>query len=142
MEVFLRDGFLDRYTGSRLIFPATLRMLSQLLPEEFPAHPNWKMSESHIVFWELFPTIDHIIPVSRGGKDEPSNWVCTSMLKNQAKSHWTLEELGWVLYEPGDLKDWDGLTQWFLDYVDIHKEVLDNAYLKRWNNAARAVKRI
>jgi hypothetical protein len=64
------------------------------------------------------------------------------MLKNQAKSHWTLEELGWVLYEPGDLKDWDGLTQWFLDYVDIHKEVLDNAYLKRWNNAARAVKRI
>jgi hypothetical protein len=40
MEVFLRDGFLDRYTGSRLIFPATLRMLSQLLPEEFPAHPH------------------------------------------------------------------------------------------------------
>jgi hypothetical protein len=44
MRVFLRDRFTDRYNGQRLIFPATLRLLSRLLPDEFPMHPSWKMS--------------------------------------------------------------------------------------------------
>jgi hypothetical protein len=49
MKVFLRDGFIDRYSGNRLVFPATLHILGQLLPDSFPMHPNWKMSESHIL---------------------------------------------------------------------------------------------
>src|SRR2546423_983591 len=47
-SVFQRDGFIDRYSGTQLVFPGVLRLLSRLLPTEFPAHPNWKMSESHI----------------------------------------------------------------------------------------------
>lgn len=66
MRVFVRDGFIDRCTGQRLVFAGTLRLLSQLMPEQFPAHKNWKMSESHVVFWELFPTIDHVVPAARG----------------------------------------------------------------------------
>src|SRR6476659_7172468 len=66
-SVFIRDGFLDRYSGAKLVFPGALRLLSRLMPEEFPAHPNWKMAVSHIVYWELFPTVDHIFPVARGG---------------------------------------------------------------------------
>lgn len=54
-RIFLRDGFVDRYSGERLVFPGTLRLLSKLMPTEFPAHPNWKVSESHLVYWELFP---------------------------------------------------------------------------------------
>ncbi|HZP93434.1 MAG TPA: hypothetical protein VFB20_11220 [Burkholderiales bacterium] len=101
LRIFFRDGFIDRYSGARLIFPGTLRLLSKLLPDEFPAHPNWKMSESHEIYWELFPTIDHVVPVARGGADAPENWVTTSMVRNAAKANWTLEELGWVLLEPG-----------------------------------------
>src|SRR4051794_28209679 len=41
-RVFVRDGFLDRYTGERLIPPPVLRILSQVLPQEFPSHPTGK----------------------------------------------------------------------------------------------------
>lgn len=51
------------------------------------------MSECHIVYWELFPTIDHIVPVARGGRNSEENWVSTSMLRNSAKFNGTLEEL-------------------------------------------------
>jgi hypothetical protein len=46
-RVFVRDGFLDRYTGERLIFPPVLRVLSIVLPDEFPYHPNWKTVVTH-----------------------------------------------------------------------------------------------
>lgn len=136
LRLFLRDGFIDRYSGSPLVLPATLRLLSKLLPDEFPAHPNWKMSESHIAFWEVFPTVDHVVPVARGGLDTEENWVTTSMLRNGAKSHWTLEELGWQLYPAGNVRDWDGLTSWFLLYIEHHPVFLEDAYLKRWHKAA------
>jgi hypothetical protein len=144
MQVFLRDGFVDRYTGQRLVFPGALRILSATLPEEFPAHPNWKMDESHMVYWELFPTIDHVVPVARGGVDLEPNWVTTSMPTNASKSCWTLEELGWSLRPPGDLAAWDGLTRWAIGFAAARPAQLDNdAYVKRWHNAAvRALREI
>ena len=57
LRLFYRDGFVDRYSGTRLINPGALRLLSVLLPEDFPADPNWAMSRSHFAFWELFPTV-------------------------------------------------------------------------------------
>ena len=80
--------------GKRLVFPGTLRLLSHLLPEEIPYHPNWKYSECHSLYWHLYPTVDHVVPIARGGLDTTGNLVCTSMLRNGAKSHSTLEELG------------------------------------------------
>ena len=55
------------------------------------------MSEGHMAYWELFPTIDHILPVARGGLDSEENLVCCSMLTNSIKSNWTLEQLQWQL---------------------------------------------
>jgi hypothetical protein len=136
VRIFLRDGYVDRYTGERLIFPGALRLISQLLPSEFPIHPNWKMSECHMAYWELIPTIDHLIPIARGGLDEESNWITTSMLRNSAKAQWTLEELGWSVFPPGDLHVWDGLSRWFLDYLRIHPLLLKEANLKRWHAVA------
>ncbi len=139
-RLFVRDGFVDRYSGSRLVFPATLRLLSKLLPEEFPAHPNWKMSESHIAFWELFPTVDHVVPIARGGADTQENWVTASMLRNNAKSNWTMEELGWELFPPGDVRNWDGLLSWFLRYVENYPSLLADTYLKRWHRASLSIR--
>jgi len=103
-KIFTRDGFIDRYRGTRLVFPPTLRVLSHYLPLDFPYHKNGKMTEGHLAYWELFPTIDHVKPVARGGADSEDNWVCCSMLTNSIKSNWTLEQLQWELLPPGDVK--------------------------------------
>ena len=138
MQVFARDGFIDRYSGRRLIFPGTLRLVSMLLPREFPFHKNWKTDSCHFAFYELFPTIDHLIPVSRGGADSEDNRVTTSMIRNAAKSNFTIQELGWSLLPAGDLDEWDGLTRWFLQQVTIRKE-LREGYFRTWSDAAKKV---
>lgn len=116
-RVFICDGFLDRYVGERLVFPAVRRMLSHALPERFPYHPNWKTQVTHPAYWEIGATIDHLVPVTRGGSDEPSNWVTTSMARNSAKMNWTVTELGSELRPPGDFRQWDGLLGWCLQYA-------------------------
>jgi hypothetical protein len=136
LRIFLRDGFIDRYSGQRLVFPGVLRLLSLLLPDEIPYHPNWKTTECHLLFWHLSPTVDHVVPVARGGVDCADNWVCTSMLRNATKGHWTLEELGWNLLPPGDSAIWDGMLRWYLEYVQAHEQVLSHAFLRRWYRAA------
>jgi len=124
-RVFVRDGFLDRYTGHRLLFPPVLRMLSHALPgRSCPYHPNWKASETHPAYWELGATIDHLIPVSLGGPDEPANWVTTSMARNNAKMNSALSDLGWTLQAPGAFSQWDGMLRWCLRYAGGHPESL------------------
>ena len=119
----------------KLVFPAVLRILSKELPEEFPFHPNWKMSECHPAYWQLFPAIDHVVPVARGGADSESNWICTSQLRNSAKANWLLEELGWELKPPGNPDNWDGLTGWFVKYREEHPEMLEDRYIATWSVA-------
>ena len=107
LTAFVRDGFIDRYCGARLVCVAALRLISKRLPDQFPFQTNWRTDACHFAFWELVPTLDHILPVSRGGTDDESNWATTSMLRNSAKANFTLDELGWSLCPPGDMKDWD-----------------------------------
>ena len=38
--IFVRDGFIDRYSGTQLIFPGAIRLLSRLLPAEFRFIPT------------------------------------------------------------------------------------------------------
>ena len=136
-EVFLRDGFIDRYSGEKLVYPPVLKILSNLFPKDFPYQKHWKMSETHIAWWELIPTVDHVEPVAREGPDEKENWVCTSQLLNSAKSNWTLEKLGWKKLKHVD-SNWDGMMAWFLEYVSKHEHVLkDDPYIAKWYNAAK-----
>jgi 5-methylcytosine-specific restriction endonuclease McrA len=134
-KIFLRDNFIDRYSGQKLLFPGIFRILKLDLPDVFPAHPNWKMTETHLIYWELFPTIDHIYPIARGGMDKEENWITTSMLKNSAKSNWTLEEIGWTIKELSELEKWDGLSNIFLELVKKNSSLLADAYIKKWHKA-------
>jgi hypothetical protein len=136
--LFLRDGYVDRYNGERLVFPGTLKVLSEIMPEVFPAHPNWKLTESHIGFWTLFPTIDHVVPVARGGDDDADNWATTSMATNMQKSSSTLEELGWQLHPGGDCEQWDGLTGRFFELADLYPQAVSTKYIQNWATGARA----
>lgn len=71
-------------------------------------------------------------PTDFAGRDPRT----TSMLRNSAKAHWTLQELGWTLQPPGSAEAWDGLTRWFVDYTEAHPELAREGYLKRWRRAA------
>lgn len=131
-EQFVRDGFIDRYTGEKLVNPGLLKVLSYYMPDAFPYQSHWKMEECHSAYWELVPTIDHIIPIAIGGEDNPSNYATTSMLHNSVKSNWTLEQLNWKLYPAGDINEYDGLTDLFVRLTENDLELFDDPYIKRW----------
>jgi 5-methylcytosine-specific restriction endonuclease McrA len=136
-RVFIRDGFIDRYSGNRLVFPPVLRMLSHALPDVFPYHPNWKTQASHPAYWELSATIDHLNPVAKEGPDNPDNWITTSMARNSAKKKWSLEELGWKLLDPGKFEEWDGLLNWCMQYWRDNPEIEVDSGLGSWLKAGK-----
>lgn len=137
MNQFISDGFIDRYTGKKLLNPGILKIISYYFPEEFPYHAHWKMSQTHIAYWELIPTIDHIYPIAKGGKDDEKNWVTTSMKNNSIKSNYTIDDINWNLYPKGNISDWDGLTSVFLKLVENDNELLKDAYIKVWYKASK-----
>lgn len=132
MEQFKKDGFIDRYSGQKLLNPGLLKVLSHYMPDVFPYHAHWKMEECHNAYWEFVPTVDHIYPVALGGADSEENWATTSMLHNSIKSNWTLKQLNWLLHTPGKYEDWDGLTALFVKLVEADSSLLKDAYIKKW----------
>ncbi|MDO4615928.1 MAG: HNH endonuclease [Lachnospiraceae bacterium] len=139
LEQFCRDGFIDRYSGNKLIHPGILRVFSEKMPKEFPYQAHWKTDECHIAYWEYQPTIDHIYPISLGGADAPENWASTSMINNTAKGNFTLEQLGWTLKPAGDMNDWDGLSGKFLELVEADTSLLGIRKIKEWYIATKRI---
>lgn len=137
MEQFKKDGFIDRYSGQKLLNPGLLKVLSYYMPNDFPYHAHWKMEECHNAYWEFVPTVDHIYPVVLGGPDSEENWATTSMLHNSIKSNWTLEQLNWQLHEAGKFEDWDGLTALFVKLVEEDSSLLEDAHIKKWYRLSR-----
>ena len=135
LKIYLNDGFIDRYTGKKLLFPNVLRIISIELGKSFPFQKNWKMADCHIAFWEYFPTYDHIIPIARGGKDVSENIVTTSMIMNSAKSNFLLEEIGFKLFNKGNLENWNGMLSWYLQYIKNNENILSDKYLLNWHNS-------
>ena len=134
-RIFLRDGFIDRYSGPRLLFPGMIKILSIEFPDIFKYHKNWKMTDTHMIYWELFPTIDHLIPIARGGTNDENNCLTTSMMRNSAKSNWTVEEIGWTVHHKGKLNEWDGLCSLFLDLITANTKYSSDKYIKEWGIA-------
>ena len=138
-RIFMQDGFIDRYTGKRLVYIGTLRLFSFLMPDEFPFHPNWKIDSCHSAYWDLAPTLDHIMPVTRGGLDESENWITTSMRSNAAKSYWTPDELRLKMVPPGNPNEWDGLMRTFMTLVKSDPSLVQQNFIKKYYGIAKAV---
>lgn len=140
MEVFVRDGFVDRYSGEKMINPGFLRLLSILCPKEFPYQGNWKIGECHFAYWERFPTVDHIFPIARGGADSAENMVTTNMKNNQIKANWTLEEVGWEVKPAGDINQWDGLSKEFVILAEQRPWILKRVKnIRDWYQVTKSV---
>lgn len=138
VNVFVRDGFTDRYFGEALVFPGALRALSVLAPSLFPYHPNWKQSVTHPAYWMHYPTIDHVVPLARGGADDESNVVSTSMLRNAAKANWLPSELGWPAERAPVVRNWDGLLPWFCRECEKSERLRQEQALRQWYKAAKS----
>lgn len=137
VEQFYRDGFIDRYSGEKLLNPGMLRAMSEKMPDVFPFQAHWKTDECHMAYWDYQPTVDHIYPIALGGKDEPANWASTSMVNNSAKSNFTLEQLHWTLKPAGNIKDWDGLSVQFIKIVEQDESLLKINKIRDWYVATK-----
>jgi 5-methylcytosine-specific restriction endonuclease McrA len=139
LRIFLKDGFIDRYTGLQVWHLCALRLFAEFMPDLLPYHKNGRLDQCHILHWDLSPAVDHIVPVTRGGGHDPKNWITTSWGKNTIKSNMSLDELGWNTYPGGDLKDWDGGTGWFLGAIEHRIDLRHKAPFGRWHRDTLAV---
>lgn len=136
LAMFIEDGFIDRYSGEKLIHPGMLRAFSVLLEDGvFPYDSHWKTTECHPAYWKYQPSVDHISPVSLGGEDEQRNWLTTSFSRNQAKGNATLEQIGWEIKPRGNFEEWDGLTDDFLALYEAYPELHKIQRIRQWYQA-------
>ena len=112
--MFVRDGFICRYSGQRVLLPAAMMLLAKVLPEQFPWHQNWRMDACHSAFWELSAEVDHVEPRARRGTHDIDNLVTVAPLVNKSKAHSHLSSLGWKQHPAGSLDEWDGKAGWYL----------------------------
>lgn len=63
------------------------------------------------------------------------------MVRNSAKSNWTVEELGWKLYDKGELENWDGLINCFLELTNKNALYEKDNYISEWKKALLRAKK-
>ena len=151
IAVFKRDCFIDRYTGEKLIFPGALLLLGEIFPDAFPTpkgSDGWRVGQCHPVYWSLWPTVDHILPVAIGGSDAIDNLVTTCQIVNSAKGPWTGEEAPEkVRFKLLPLEDamqtfWHGAYEWFLARMRSSPELRGrNRVIDGWYKDAERVER-
>lgn len=119
VKTFVRDKFQCRYCGCPTIYLGALRLLSHVMPQEFPYHKNWKRGVGHPAYWEISTSCDHLIPVSRGGDTRLENLVTSCYRCHSMKGEWLLEECTLSVREPSSIQ-WDGLMSRFIQLMDHH----------------------
>jgi 5-methylcytosine-specific restriction endonuclease McrA len=118
-DVYRREQFTCRYCGQQTVLLAALRYLSGRFPDLVPYHPNWRRDATHPLYPLITTSLDHLVPVRRGGTNEPTNLFTTCSRCNYQKGDLLLEELGWQVLPPSTVR-WDGLTGFFLRAMAAH----------------------
>jgi len=76
-------------------------------------HPNWKGGETHPAITARSATLEHVVPWTAGGTNDPDNLACACWICNQTKGDLFLHQLGWELLPASDDTGWDGLTRYY-----------------------------
>jgi hypothetical protein len=100
-----------------------------------------KSDEAHEAYWTHFASVEHLDPISIGGQETEANWITTSMARNQVRSRYSLEALGWSVRPREPKQDWDGGVRIFLNLMDRYPELSTGTwgpYLSRWRKIAAA----
>ena len=135
MKIFMRDGFVDRFTGKRVFLPPVLAVLSNELPETFPCNPNWDRAKTHQAHEMFSAAVKKIIP--SGLSKDTANLVTVSALNKLSRGNATIEDLGQPLLTLDEIASsrWDGMTGWFVNYVHEHKNLLADNKIAAWHKA-------
>ena len=138
-EVFRHDQFTCRLCGKRTIVVQVLRLLSGLYPDLLPDHPNWKWDIGHPIYWTHSTSLEHLVPLSRGGSSGRENLITACYICNDTKSYRLLSELGWELLPPST-HPWDGLTGLYpqlCEVAGLTRVGAHRAWLRAFDRAER-----
>ena len=107
-----------------------------MLPDVFPNHPNWKRDETHQTHEMFNATVKKIIP---NRPADEFNLATAAYKTKAAKANATLEDLGWKILSLEEIADlrWNGMTGWFMNYVDEHRDLLNTSLIARWYKAVQ-----
>ncbi len=110
LALHARDGWRCRFCGCRVVSSRARRTMRACLPEALP----WGEGEGyHAAFFAMTASVDHVVPHSAGGGNEPENLVTACWSCQFGRGAYTLQELG--LLDPrcrSPVVDaWDGLTR-------------------------------
>ena len=110
-EVFARDQYTCRLCGMQTVDVEVMKALSKAFPAEFPYHPRWRQDAVSPVYWTHVTSLEHVVPIARGGAHDASNFATSCYACNDARSDYLLEELGWGLREVTTVA-WIGLRNY------------------------------
>ena len=118
-KVFCRDYWHCRYCSDSVFFSPILKILESISPGHGYYHPNGKSDGMIPLFANKFASVDHIIPVTRGGENSIENyvtscWECNLMYGN--KTHKKGKPLPNPINSSGT--KWDGLSSLYPKLLD------------------------
>lgn len=110
-SIFWRDGWRCRYCGIKVISTAARKTLITIFPEQTKWVP--KEFHRHSSLYAMAASLDHVVPHSRGGKNELSNFVTACYCCQFGRGNFTLEEVQFndPLLRSPIVTGWDGLTR-------------------------------
>ena len=92
-QIYQRDGYKCRYCAIRVVDTKALMKMEKMVGEKY-FKVKGTNSERHGVAIALRATVDHIKPLSRGGRTNMTNLVTSCWSCNYGKLNATLEQLG------------------------------------------------
>ncbi len=110
LALHARDGWRCRFCGCRVVSGRARSLMRACLPGAL----SWGEGEGyHAAFFAMTASVDHVVPHSAGGTNEPGNLVTACWSCQFGRGAHTIQELG--LLDPRDraslVDGWDGLTR-------------------------------
>jgi hypothetical protein len=130
-RIYKRDGWRCRYCSRKLVLPAVLELLRVLCPGFRGLLPGHHMpgAETEPAAERVYPNVDHIHPVSKGGAWRvDGNHVTACTPCNTRKS----DRAGWLPMDPVPA-EWDGLTQSYFGLAQRAGQI--TRYQREWFKA-------
>lgn len=134
---FERDHYTCRYCGKQLILVAALRGLSTQHPQVFPCQKNWKLEETHPIYWTHGTICGHITKVVSGGTSKLEN-LATLCVACMYKENPLQEDAERVSRTTPATRYWRGLSTEFRDLCLVKPHTYQTGDLEQWYKALLA----
>jgi len=110
VALYARDGWRCRFCGCRVLSSRARSLIRACLPSAVP----WGEGKGyHGAFFAMTASVDHVVPHSAGGGNEPGNLVTACWSCQFGRGSYAIEEVG--LLDPRDrppvVDAWDGLSR-------------------------------